>query len=409
MEVPETRYAAAGDGVHIAYHVVGEGPVDILWVHSFNGGLELQWEHPLIPELTAKLNSFARVIRHDMRGTGLSDRFAGLPDLETEARDMLAVLDAAGSRSTVIVSAGNMVASLFAAMYPRRVRALCLFDPSARGTSAEGYPWGASDDEAHADVEAARATWGTDAFAAEFMGEVAPSHAGDRELIRWYARIQRHWKAPGDAAELFLRFYETDIRDVLPAIGVPTPCIVREVGEGVEEAEFVARTIPDAKLVILPGSGRYSAAGDQDSLVAAISAFIGVAPRGLPSAASFGRSCSRTSSDPPKRRSASEPRSGNVSSSAITRSSDPSSLRSMAPRSIRQETVSTRPSPARHEPSDAPRPSRRRCAISTSRSAPVFMSASARSSTATSADRPPRSAPGSERWQDPRRFSCRRP
>ena len=120
--MPETRYALADDGVHIAYHVVGDGPVDILWIHSFNGGLELQ-EHPLIPALTEKLNTFARVIRHDMRGTGLSDRYAGLPDLETEARDIIAVLDAAGSRSTVIVSAGNVVA-LVAATYPRRVRAL---------------------------------------------------------------------------------------------------------------------------------------------------------------------------------------------------------------------------------------------------------------------------------------------
>ena len=72
---------------------LADGSVDILWIHSFNGGLELQWEHPLIPELTAKLNAFARVIRHDMRGTGLSDRYAGLPDLETEARDVIAVLE----------------------------------------------------------------------------------------------------------------------------------------------------------------------------------------------------------------------------------------------------------------------------------------------------------------------------
>ena len=140
--MPETRYALADDGVHIAYHVVGDGPVDILWIHSFNGGLELQWEHPLIPALTEKLNTFARVIRHDMRGTGLSDRYAGLPDLETEARDIIAVLDAAGSRSTVIVSAGNVVAPLVAATYPRRVRALCLFDPEARGSRGPRLPVG---------------------------------------------------------------------------------------------------------------------------------------------------------------------------------------------------------------------------------------------------------------------------
>ena len=281
--MPETRYALTPDGVHIAYQVVGDGPADILWIHSFNGGLELQWEHALIPTLTAKLNTFARVIRHDMRGTGLSDRHAGLPDLETEARDILAVLDAAGSRSTVIVSAGNMVAPLFAAMHPRRVRALCLFDPGARATTADGYPWGLTEDEARADIEAARAGWGTDAYAAEFIGDVTPSLVGDRGLIRWYARLQRHWVAPGDAAELLRRFYETDVRDVLPSIAVPTLCLVREFEDGIGEAEYVARTIPGAALASLPGSERYSAAGDQDSLVAAIRDFVGFAPRELTS------------------------------------------------------------------------------------------------------------------------------
>ena len=138
--MPETRYATPADGVHIAYHVVGDGPVDILWIDWVNGGLELMWEDPLIPEVTEKLTTFARVIRHDKRGAGLSDRYAGLPDLETEARDMIAVVDAAGSRSTVIVSAGTW-SILLAATYPRRVRALV---PLRSGgpwiTLAPGYP-----------------------------------------------------------------------------------------------------------------------------------------------------------------------------------------------------------------------------------------------------------------------------
>ena len=62
-------------------------------------------------------------------------------------------------------------------------------------------------------------------------------------MIRWYARLQRHWVAPGDAVELLRRSYETDIRDVLPSIGVPTLCIAREFEEGTEAAEYIARTI----------------------------------------------------------------------------------------------------------------------------------------------------------------------
>jgi pimeloyl-ACP methyl ester carboxylesterase len=107
MEVPETRYAVSGDGVHIVYHVAGDGPVDVLWLHSFNGGLELQWEHPLIPELTAKLNTFARVIRHDMRGTGLSDRYAGLLDLETEVRALAGPSEVLASQTVKDLVAGS--------------------------------------------------------------------------------------------------------------------------------------------------------------------------------------------------------------------------------------------------------------------------------------------------------------
>jgi class 3 adenylate cyclase len=278
MEVPETRYAVTPDGAHIAYNVAGDGSIDILWLHSFNGGLELQWEHPSIPALTEKLNSFARVIRHDMRGTGLSDRYTGLPDLETQARDILVVLDAAGSRSTVIVSAANQAGVLFAATYPRRTRALFLFDPGGRGTQAPDYPWGLSDDEVTAELESVGNGWGTDAYAAEFMEDVNPASAGDREQVRWYARLQRHWVAPGDAVELYRRYLETDVRDVLPTITVPTLCIAREFEEGTDEAAYVAEAIPRAKLVVLPGSEHYSAAGDTDSLVEAIRSFVGIAP-----------------------------------------------------------------------------------------------------------------------------------
>ena len=227
------------------------------------------------PALTEKLNTFARVIRHDMRGTGLSDRYAGLPDLETEARDIIAVLDAAGSRSTVIVSAGNVVLPSWLRRIP---------DASGRSASsirrpvdpvAPGYPWGRR-------TRRRRPTSGPHAKAGEPTHmlpsslEAVASLSGDRELIRWYARLQRHWVAPGDAVELLRRSYETDIRDVLPSIGVPTLCIVREF-EGTEAAEYIARTIQgDARDPA--GFGALLGCREQDALVAAIRDFIGVAP-----------------------------------------------------------------------------------------------------------------------------------
>ena len=128
--VPETHYARTPDGVSLAYHTVGDGPVDLLWLHAFQGGIEVLWEGHAMRSLTEKLASFARVIRHDRRATGLSGRAAALPDLETQVRDIAVVLDAIGSRSTVVLGAGPgaHVAALFAATYPDRTRAAVLWD-----------------------------------------------------------------------------------------------------------------------------------------------------------------------------------------------------------------------------------------------------------------------------------------
>lgn len=214
MDTPETRYAKATDGISIAYHVVGDGPVVLLWLHAFMGSLEVIWDHPVMRSITEKLASFARVIRHDMRATGLSSRAAELPDLETQVQDALAVLDAVGSRSTVILGAGPgaHAASLFAATYPNRTRALVLWD---------FHVWAANAFDA-SDLELLARSWETEASAAAAMARVAPSLIDDRDFLRWYAKVQRHFVPPDVAADLVRSARETDIRPLLPAIHVPT-------------------------------------------------------------------------------------------------------------------------------------------------------------------------------------------
>jgi pimeloyl-ACP methyl ester carboxylesterase len=276
MDVPETRYAKTPDGVHIAYHVIGDGPIDILWLHTMQGGLEIMWEQPRIRTMSEKLASFGRLIRHDMRATGLSDRNTPLPDLETQARDILTVLDAVGSHSVVVFSAANPAGPFFAAIHPRRTRALCLFEPNARTIRADDYPWGDTPEEAARELIELEHTWGRDAHAGAMMSSVTPSLRGDRDLVRWYAKLARHWVAPGDAVELVRRLNETDLREVLPTIKVPTACIVRRFEEGIEEAEHVTRLIPDARLIVLDGTEHWTAAGDQDAMVNAIREFVGV-------------------------------------------------------------------------------------------------------------------------------------
>jgi pimeloyl-ACP methyl ester carboxylesterase len=102
MEPPETRYAKSGD-VHIAYQVLGTGAFDLVWVPGFTSNVELQWEFPEAARFIARLASFCRVIRFDKRGTGLSDRAFGVPNLEERMDDVRAVMDAAGSNRAALL------------------------------------------------------------------------------------------------------------------------------------------------------------------------------------------------------------------------------------------------------------------------------------------------------------------
>jgi pimeloyl-ACP methyl ester carboxylesterase len=124
-DVPETRYAKTGDGVHIAYQVAGEGPLDVVFLSLGATHVELAWEMPLFARVFWRLASFSRLIRFDMRGSGLSDPFnlAELPSLEQQVVDMQAGFDAAGSKRPALVANqfGGLLAMFFAAAYPNRL------------------------------------------------------------------------------------------------------------------------------------------------------------------------------------------------------------------------------------------------------------------------------------------------
>jgi pimeloyl-ACP methyl ester carboxylesterase len=287
VDVPETKYVRTEDGVYLAYQSFGDGPVDMLWFHGFVGSLEVMWEHPSLAGFSEALTQIGRVIRYDMRATGLSDRARSLPDLETQVHDALAVLDAVGSHSTAIigVGGGTYVAAMFAATLPSRTRALCLWGASGRAAKSSDYSWGASDEEITRTLERVSEMWGTEAYAAAEMARTAPSMKGDRQFVRWIAKLQRHWITPGSAAELMHRYYETDIRHVLPTIRVPTLVLCRE-WDG-EEDEYVAQSMPDARLVRLPGADLVSFVGDYVPMIGAIGDFLGLQRAAQPARSSL--------------------------------------------------------------------------------------------------------------------------
>jgi pimeloyl-ACP methyl ester carboxylesterase len=148
VHVPDIQYARSGD-VAIAYQVLGEGPVDLVFFRGMAGDLLSTWDQPLLLRHPQGLARFSRVLMFDKRGTGLSDRVREAPTLETRMDDVRAVMDAAGSEAAVISSGheGSRTALLFGATYPERTLGLALLEPSVRGTRTPEYPWAPTAEE----------------------------------------------------------------------------------------------------------------------------------------------------------------------------------------------------------------------------------------------------------------------
>jgi class 3 adenylate cyclase len=248
---PETRYAKSGD-VSIAYQIVGEGPIDLVLVPGFVSHLDVDWDDPRHAHFLHRLASFARLIRFDKRGTGLSDRPGGLPDLETRMGDVRAVMDAAGSERAALFgySEGGPMCVLFAATYPDRTSALVLYGTYAkRRDPDDDYPWAQTWEERQRYAAQIEDDWGWEAD----MHLMCPN--ADEAMARWWATRARAAASPGAARDLILMNSLIDVRHVLPTIQAPA-LVLHRTGDGdsrVEEGRYVAEHIEGARFVELAG------------------------------------------------------------------------------------------------------------------------------------------------------------
>ncbi|HET7759064.1 MAG TPA: adenylate/guanylate cyclase domain-containing protein [Gaiellaceae bacterium] len=242
----DIRYARSG-GVSIAYQVVGEGDVDLLYVPDYVSNLVYGWETPYWRRFYEQLAERFRLILFDKRGTGLSDLGGQFPALETRMDDVRAVLDAVGSSTAVLLGShdGCSMAALYAATYPERTRALVLFHPVAHDPTAQT-------EEARDELARLRETWGTQELADEILGEGSPSLAGDPAFRDWFTNWLRVGASPSVAYALNRAWYDTDLRDVLPSIRVPTLVLYRDVNA--ELSRDVADRIPGAKATRVSGT-----------------------------------------------------------------------------------------------------------------------------------------------------------
>ncbi|MCZ0963175.1 alpha/beta fold hydrolase [Paracoccus benzoatiresistens] len=265
-----SRYATSG-GARIAYQTVGNGSLDVVLVPGFPSNIEILWEDPGFGHLVKRLAAFCRLILLDPRGMGLSDGIDSRnpPDARGRAADILAVMDAAGSGRAALIGAsdGAAAAMLAAAMWPSRCRALVLHGGYACFLAS------VMDAKAlQAFASATEGAWGTGAT----LARLAPRRAADRALVGWWGRLERLSASPTAAAALVGMWGALDVRDSLPSIAVPA-LVLHRTGDAhvpVESSRALARGIPGARLVELPGEEHPIWMGDVDAAADAIEQFL---------------------------------------------------------------------------------------------------------------------------------------
>jgi len=260
MERPDVRYAVTTDGTHIAYSVIGDGPIDLVYSFGYLSNIDAFSETPEHAALWRRLAAFSRLIVFDRRGSGLSDR--NLPDgantLEAGMDDIRAVMDAAGSERALLLGFqdGGMLCALFAASYPDRTIGLVVYGSSPRGTWAEDFPWTWRDEEWNDYLEKLERTWGSLQQAEDQMRWTSGGVTFTQAQVADFARLFRATASPGSAVAVERMTRDLDVRPILPAIRVPTLVLHAKDDqvEPLEAGRFIASAIPGARFVELPGS-----------------------------------------------------------------------------------------------------------------------------------------------------------
>ncbi len=270
---------AWSDDVAIAYQVVGDGALDLIYLPTLLSNLDWQWEHPRHARFLERLAEFSRLIVVDRRGWGCSDRVTpgSFPPLEVAADDLIAVLDAIGSSKAALFAGGEAgwVASIAAATHPDRFSALILYQSAAAWVRTEETPWNNSPEE----WQAQESYWlgaGTVSFMEGWIRENEPSLAGDRAAAEYLSKLARGTIGVGGALAEFRRYYTTDIRAILPSIQAPTLVLCRPANktESPENGPFLASKIPGSRFVEVPGANYMPWTGESEALIGEIEEFL---------------------------------------------------------------------------------------------------------------------------------------
>ena len=268
MKAPTVRYAHSPLG-KIAYQILGDGPLDLVFVPlASQNNLDVIWEHPPIERYLRRLASFSRVILFNLRGSGLSDPISlRAPVLEESMMDMKWVLDAVDSQRAALLASeyGGLWSAFFAATFPDRTQALVLLNSFATLRRHIDYPAGFPPDALDSFTRAALSTAGT----GESLLLLAPELAGNERFREWFARLERLSSSPGVNEILFRFGIENDARGILSHVRAPTLVISHAEHAWLRpgHGRYLAEHIQNARHVERPGAwGLYWAHDVQGTL-----------------------------------------------------------------------------------------------------------------------------------------------
>ncbi len=278
---PKTKYTKSGE-FNIAYQVVGDGPIDMVYIPGWVSNIDMMWTEPRLAAFLKKLTKYSRLILFDKRGTGLSDRMTDFSTFEERMDDIRAVMDAVGTERAVLFghSEGGTVSALFAATYPERTIALITFGFWAKRKYSKDYPWAPKDEERQLFYKMIEENYAD----GEMLGlrSLVPSLADDQQFMDWFAGYLRSGASPGAALNLARMNTEADVTGILSSIQVPTLLLYRTDDRDVHlnEGKYIAKLIPDSELVELQGEDHLFWVGDVFSVLAEIEEFVtGVRPK----------------------------------------------------------------------------------------------------------------------------------
>jgi pimeloyl-ACP methyl ester carboxylesterase len=278
--------------VRIAYQVFGEGPFDIIFAPSHVTHIELVWKVRPWAEFLRRLSKLGRVIVFDKRGTGMSDRSVGLPDMEERTDDIRAVMDAAGSERAALIgtSEGGTMCALFAATFPKRCWSLVLWGSLPRLKFARDYRGGFTDEElGDGDAWLDEHPWGDrermDSQAEWMLPRGTPSERQALVNMLLAGADDKSMRALNEMNR------EMDVRPALPAISAPTlvSCWAEEPPHITYGSRSFAELIPGAIFVELPGKGHLPFGSDDARAFAHLEEFLRRSWEGTPSAPEFDR------------------------------------------------------------------------------------------------------------------------